>query len=132
MELSAKPWFSSKMEGKDRIIEERKEKVKNFFKSNPNRIFWFVLILLVILGIITRIQPLLDHGGRPGLWDVTTNDYTLGPDLDPFLFLKYAKTMISESGLPSIDIMRNVPLGFDTSTELQMVPYMIVLTYIFN
>ncbi|MBS3066054.1 hypothetical protein J4229_03360 [Candidatus Pacearchaeota archaeon] len=129
MELSAKPWFSSKMEGKDRIIEERKEKVKNFFKSNPNRIFWFVLILLVILGIITRIQPLLDHGGRPGLWDVTTNDYTLGPDLDPFLFLKYAKTMISESGLPSIDIMRNVPLGFDTSTELQMVPYMIVLTY---
>jgi len=117
----------------EKLITERKEKainfIRNFFKANPNRIFWFVIILLIILGVYIRIQPLLDHGGQPGLWDTTTNDYTLGPDLDPFLFLRYAKTMISEGGLPRMDIMRNVPLGFDTTRELQMVPYMIVLTY---
>jgi dolichyl-diphosphooligosaccharide--protein glycosyltransferase len=37
--------------------------------------------------------------------------------------------MIENGSLSSIDEMRNVPLGFDTSTELQMVSYSIVLTY---
>ena len=115
----------------DKLLEERKEKVVKFFKENPSWIFYIILFLLIILGTYIRMQPLLDHGGRPGLWDVTTNDYTLGPDLDPFLFLRYAKTMISEGSLPQIDTMRNVPLSFDTTTELQMVSYMIVLTYKF-
>jgi asparagine N-glycosylation enzyme membrane subunit Stt3 len=37
--------------------------------------------------------------------------------------------MISQGSLPRMDTMRYVPLGFDTTMELQMVPYMIVLTY---
>ena len=72
---------------------------------------------------------MLDHGGKPGLWDITTNDWTLGPDLDPWLFTRYAKTIIEQGSLPRMDMMRNVPLGFDTSIELQMVSYMIVLTH---
>ncbi len=115
----------------DKLLQERKEKLVKFFKENPSWIFYLILVLLIILGVYIRIQPLLDHNGHPGLWDVTTNDYTLGPDLDPFLFLRYAKTMISDGSLPQMDTMRNVPLGFDTSTELQMVSYMIVLTYKF-
>ena len=118
----------------EKIIEERKEKVIKFFKSNPNWIFLVVLILLVILGVYIRYQPLADHdpnvaGTQPGLWDSTTKDYTLGPDLDPFLFLRYARTIIENGSLPRIDEMRNVPVGFDTTTELQMVSYMIVFTY---
>jgi len=111
------------------IIEERKKKVINFFKKSPGLIFIIILFALLILGIYIRMLPLTDHGGNPGLWDITTNDYTLGPDLDPFLFLRYAKTMIETGSLPQIDSMRNVPLFFDTTTELQMVSYMIVLTY---
>lgn len=113
----------------ERIIAERKEKVVNFFKHNPSLIFYIILIALVILGVFIRYQPLTDHGGNPGLWDITTNDYTLGPDLDPFLFLRYAKEMIQTGSLMNNDVMRYVPLGYDTSTELQMVSYMIVLTY---
>jgi len=112
----------------EQAINERKEKVMSFFKSNPTWIFIGLLLILVILGVYIRSLPLSDHGGKPGLWDSTTNDYTLGPDLDPFLFLRYAKDMVN-GGLPKIDTMRNVPLGFDTNTELQMVSYMIVLTY---
>lgn len=111
------------------IIEKRKEKIFNFFKNNPAWIFAIVVVLLIILGVYIRYLPLSDHGGKPGLWDSTTNDYTLGPDLDPFLFLRYAKEMVSNGGLPKIDMMRNVPFGFDTTTELQMVSAMIVLTY---
>ena len=113
----------------EQIIQERKEKIIKFFKHNNNWIFYAILVLIIILGIYIRYLPLADHGGKPGLWDSTTNDYTLGPDLDPFLFLRYAKTMIETGSLPQIDNMRNVPLGFDTTTELQMVSYMIVFTH---
>ncbi|MCX6748496.1 MAG: hypothetical protein NT076_02730 [Candidatus Pacearchaeota archaeon] len=109
------------------ILEEREEKLKKLFvKKN----LWVLVILAIaiILGVYIRSLPLTDHNGKPGLWDVTTNDYTLGPDLDPFLFLRYAKEMINGS-FSSIDVMRNVPLGFNTYGELQMVSYMIVLTY---
>lgn len=115
------------MEEQEKIIEDRKRKLKEFFvKKN----LWIILgvVVALILGIYIRSLPMTDHGGHPGLWDVTTNTWTLGPDLDPFLFLRYAKDMIN-GGLPSLDTMRNVPLGFKTSEELQMVPYMIVLTY---
>lgn len=117
------------MKSEEKIIQERKEKVLGFFKKNPNWIFYCVLIILLILGLYLRYLPLGDHGGRPGLWDETLNDYSLGPDLDPYLFLRYAKAMITTEGLPQIDNMRYVPLGFDTSRELQMVSYSIVLTY---
>jgi asparagine N-glycosylation enzyme membrane subunit Stt3 len=115
--------------GEAKVLEERKKKIINFTRNNPSFIFYVILVFLIILGIYIRIQPLLDHNGTPGLWDITTKDYTLGPDLDPFLFLRYARTMIENGSLPQIDTMRNVPLFFDTTTELQMVSYMIVLTY---
>ena len=111
------------------IIEERKKKALNYIKHNPNLIFILLLVAFLILGFYIRYLPLTDHGGKPGLWDNTLNDYTLGPDLDPFLFLRYAKTIIETGSLPQMDNLRNVPLGFDTTTELQMVSYMIVLTY---
>ncbi len=113
----------------ERVVQERERKIFNSVKRNPAIIFYFLLIVLVILGVYIRMQPLLDHGGRPGLWDSTTNDYTLGPDLDPFLFLRYAKEIIENGSLSRMDTLRNVPLGFDTSRELQMVSYMIFFTY---
>jgi len=114
----------------DKLIEERKEKVMNFFKNNPSWIFYIILIILVIFAINIRTLPMTDHGnGKPGLWDATTNDWTLGPDLDPFLFLRYAKEIVEHGSLPTMDAMRSVPLGFDPTGELQMVSYMIVLTY---
>jgi len=114
----------------EKLIEERKKKVFDFFKKTNIWVLVF-LIIAIILGVYIRSLPMTDHGGNPGLWDITTNTWTLGPDLDPFLFLRYAKTIVENGSLPKIDMMRNVPLGFNTGSELQMVSYMIVLTYHF-
>lgn len=120
----------TKDSSEDKIIEERKKKVVGFFKNNPYLIVLGVIIILVAFGVYLRSLPMTDHNGNPGLWDITTNSWTLGPDLDPFLFLRYAKEDLANNGsLPVMDTFRNVPLGFDTTTELQMVPHMIILTY---
>jgi asparagine N-glycosylation enzyme membrane subunit Stt3 len=114
----------------DHELEKRKEKFISFMKK---RELWVIgiLIIVLILGAYIRVQPMLDHNGEPGLWDITTNSWTLGPDLDPFLFLRTAQTILKNGSVPSIDTMRYVPLGADTSVETKLLPYMIVWTYDF-
>ncbi len=111
-------------------LEERKKKVLNFLKQKH---IWVIglLIIALILGAYIRSMPMHDHGGLPGLWDVTTNTWTLGPDLDPWLFTRYAKTIVEQGSLPAIDMMRNVPLGFNTLIESKLLPYMMAYTYYF-
>lgn len=129
-----KPIMERRIERKsdDDLLKDRKEKFINFLK---NKQIWVlgILIIAVILGVYIRSMPMHDHGGRPGLWDITTNTWTLGPDLDPWLFTRYAKTIVEEGSLPAIDEMRNVPLGFDTTIESRLLPNLIVWTYyLFN
>jgi asparagine N-glycosylation enzyme membrane subunit Stt3 len=112
----------------DKKIQERKEKFVKFFRSSQ---IWVVVVLIVALylGVYIRNLPLTNHGDHPGLWDITTNSWTLGPDLDPWLFTRYAKTIVETGSIPNIDYMRNLPLGADTSVETQVLPYMIAWTY---
>ncbi|VVB78769.1 Oligosaccharyl transferase STT3 subunit [uncultured archaeon] len=114
----------------EKVIAERKEKLGKIFKKPW---MWTILILIiaVILGVYVRTLPMADHGGHPGLWDITTNTWTLGPDLDPWLFLRDAKTIVEKGSLPKVDMMRNVPLGFENSYEVPLLPYMIAGTYYF-
>jgi asparagine N-glycosylation enzyme membrane subunit Stt3 len=58
------------------------------------------------------------------LRDVTTGTWTLGPDLDPFLFYRWAKYIVENGTLFVIDTMRYPPLGYNTSGELLLHPYM--------
>ncbi|PIN91531.1 hypothetical protein COU56_05210 [Candidatus Pacearchaeota archaeon CG10_big_fil_rev_8_21_14_0_10_31_9] len=77
---------------------------------------WVVWISVYIRSLnITRLK------------DITTNTWTLGPDLDPFLFLRWAKYIVENGMLISVDMMRYVPLGYNTARELKMVPYLIAL-----
>ncbi len=101
----------------EQIIQKRKEKIINFIKSS-----WIYYILLAILvWIVIRIRTL----NLPGLRDVTTNNWTLGPDLDPFLFLRWAKEIVENGSLFLIDTMRYVPLGFNVQEELVLHTYLI-------
>lgn len=129
-------------------IEEKKQKAFEFLKKTN---VWVVIFLIIalILGIYIRSLPMMDHtkgiptftefifspfqvySGTPGLWDVTTKSWALGPDLDPWLFLRSAREITTNGALPKIDKMRNVPLGFDNSIETQLLPYMIFWTYKF-
>ncbi|MEK6871929.1 MAG: STT3 domain-containing protein, partial [Nanoarchaeota archaeon] len=129
-------------------LASRKKKVIHYFKEKQSWVI-VLLILAIIFGIYIRSLPMMDRNtglpsfthflfnpmqvyeGRPGLWDITTNSWTLGPDLDPWLFLRAAQTIHEQGDLPLIDTMRNVPLGFDNSLETKLLPYMIVWTYKF-
>ena len=103
-----------------------------FSYFDRKRIMFIPIVLwLVVLGVSIRSLPMTDHNGTPGLWDITTNTWTLGPDLDPFLFLRQAKTIAENGSLPKIDYMRNIPLGFDNSYETKLLPSLIAYLYKF-
>lgn len=112
----------------DNNLDVRKAKAISFLKS-PKIIFPIILILLVILGVYIRTLPMTDHNGVPGLWDHSKNDWTLGPDLDPWSFVKNAKIIADNGSLPAVDHLRNVPLGVDNSRETILLPYMIYGVY---
>lgn len=129
----------------EKIIQEREKKLINFLKKP---VVWvtFFLILAIILGVYIRSMPMQDHSkgqiptlfqfvtgqsftGTPGLWDITTNDWTLGPDLDPWLFTRQAQIIVDNGSMPARDNMRYVPLGFNNAIETKLLPYMIAWTY---
>ncbi|MDP1695287.1 MAG: STT3 domain-containing protein, partial [archaeon] len=101
----------------DRLIQERKEKLVKFFKTKYDWIAYAILAIIVYIAVYIRTLNL------PTLRDITTGGWTLGPDLDPFLFLRWTKYIIEHGSLMAIDTMRYVPLGFDTSREMILLPY---------
>ena len=112
----------------EEVVEKRKENVLSVLK---NPCVWVIgfLVIALILGIYIRSMPMHDHGGKPGLWDITTGTWTLGPDLDPWLFTRYAKTIVEQGGLPVVDEMRYSPRGYEPAKETRLLPYMIAYTY---
>jgi len=111
----------------DEIIKQRKERVIKFFKTRYSWIVYLFLAFIVFLAVKIRTMPMGINPatGKPKLWDITTDYWTLGPDLDPFLFLRWAEYIVEHGKLFAIDTMRSLPLGFDTRGELLLHPYMI-------
>jgi len=99
------------------LIEERKRKAIKFLREKKGWIVYAALAVIVWINV--RIRTL----NLPGLKDVVTGEWTLGPDLDPFLFLRWAKYIVANGSLMVKDMMRSVPLGYNTSGELSMVAY---------
>lgn len=102
----------------EKVLEERKKKFAEILLKK-NILAFIGLVLLLIIAFYIRTANV------PGLRDITTNDYTLGPDLDPFLFLRYAKVIVEQGSLPKIDTMRYVPFGYNTGSEKIFLSYMI-------
>ena len=100
-------------------VEIRKEKIVNYFKKNKNWVFYLILAFITFIGVYIRTLNI------PRLKDVATGTWTLGPDLDPFLFLRWAKYIIEHGSLMAHDAMRFVPLGYDTAVEMKLLSYMI-------
>src|SRR3989344_8674118 len=100
------------------IIEERKRKVAEFIRKKTLPVYLALLAVIVWIASNIRTRNLY------GLKDITTGRWTLGPDLDPFLFLRWAKYIIQNGSLMAIDYMRYVPLGYNTRGELILHPYM--------
>jgi len=106
-------------------LEKRKKQIFNFAKRKENWIVYIILTFITYIGVYIRTRNL------PRLRDITTNTWTLGPDLDPFLFLRWAKEIAINGGLPVIDFMRYVPFGYPTANEMNFLSYLIVWLYKF-
>ena len=105
----------------EELVNLRLSKAIDLAKKHASIIMYALLALLVYIVVKIRTSNL------PGLKDVSTGDWTLGPDLDPFLFLRWAKEIVANGSLSAVDTMRYVPVGFNTSRELLLHPYLIVL-----
>ena len=103
----------------EKIIEERKKKLLGFFKGHYNYVTYALLALVTFMAVYIRTRNL------PGLRDITTGGWTLGPDLDPFLFLRWAKYIVANGTLFAIDTMRYAPLGYDVRGEFVLLSYLI-------
>lgn len=115
------------------IIEKRKEKIIIYLKQNATWIFYILLGLVVYLSIFirTRNMTINPATGKPKLWDIATNSWTLGPDLDPFLFLRWAEYIVEHGKLFAMDAMRYVPIGYNTAGEMSFLSYTIAWFYKF-
>ncbi|MEM2018021.1 MAG: hypothetical protein QW585_02300, partial [Candidatus Pacearchaeota archaeon] len=75
-------------ENKEKKEQENKKEIK-IFENKWSLIVLVMLIAIVALSIYLRTQNI------PYLKDITTGNYTLGPDLDPFLYLRHAREIVS-------------------------------------
>lgn len=107
----------------EEILEKRKKKIASFLKEKKDWVIYLVLAFIVWLSVFIRSRNI------PKLKDITTGTWTLGPDLDPFLFLRWAQEVVATGGLAAQDMMRNVPIGFNTAGEMKLLAYLIVWFY---
>jgi len=101
------------------VIEIRKDKIIDFIKKRYTLLSYVILGFIVWLSVYIRTRNLSD------LRDITTGGWTLGPDLDPFLFLRWAEYIVAHGKLMIVDMMRYVPLGAQTGNEVLLHPYLI-------
>lgn len=106
--------------------EKNEDKKVSFFKFLKERslIFLIILAAIIALSIYIRTQNL------PYLKDITTGNYTLGPDLDPFLYLRHAREIVAGK-LQDPDMMRAAPLGAPNYAKTSLMPWAIVGIYKF-
>lgn len=90
-----------------------------FISYNEKISYSFYPLLAWLIWLSIKLRTL----NLPRLKDITTGEWTLGPDLDPFLVLRWAKYIVAHGELMLLDNMRYIPLGFDTSGELVLWPY---------
>jgi asparagine N-glycosylation enzyme membrane subunit Stt3 len=106
-------------------LEKRKKKLYSYFKQKKEWIYYLILAAIVFIGTWIRTLNI------PRLKDVTNGAWILGPDLDPFLFLRWAEYIVDHGKLMVIDTMRNVPLGFNTAGEMKLLSYLIAWVHNF-
>ena len=121
-------------------LKARKKKLIDFFKKKTNWIYYAILVIIISVSTYIRTRNI------PKLKDITTGTWTLGPDLDPFLFLRWAQYIAEHGKLFLLDTMRYVPLAqicsgnaceaVNTAGEMKLLSYMIAwlskFLFIFN
>lgn len=113
------------MEETHTAIAEKKKKFSIKWKSKE---ILFAAGIILVLAAILFTSVWVRTQNIPQLKDVTTGNYTLGPDLDPFLYLRNANEIVS-GNMQNPDIMRQAPLGTGNYAKTNMMPWIIVGVY---
>jgi len=87
-----------------------------------NLMFLPIILWLLITTAMIRTSNI------ENLIDVSTGNYTLGPDLDPFLYLRQAEEMIAGT-IGEVDTFRYVPLGITNYMSYNLMPWAICGLY---
>ncbi|MBS3085473.1 hypothetical protein J4225_02200 [Candidatus Pacearchaeota archaeon] len=119
------------LSSKKSIEEKRLWSLIKFLKQKKDFAVYVALALIIWFGIYLRtlnlkINPLT---GKPFLWNFATNDWAIGMEFDPFLFLRWMEYIVAHGRLMVIDTMRYAPFGYDTSKETALFPYMMAWTH---
>jgi len=105
-------------------IRENFNSTKEFFNRKEVYIILSILILIGLIVLSTWIRTL----NVQQLKDITTNNWTLGPDLDPFLYLRHANE-INDGKITPLDNMRYAPLGSESYIKKSLIPWAIFFMY---
>lgn len=108
----------------EEIKPDNVPEIGGFAKRNIRIISAIAILLIIFLSIYVRTSNI------ENLKDVTTGNYTLGPDLDPFLYLRNAREIVAEN-LKNPDMMISAPLGNNAYAYGSLMPWMIVCLYKF-
>src|SRR3989344_6006550 len=104
------------------VLEERKDKILNYFKTKPQVLIAFVLGFIAAVGFYIRTKPL------KLLIDVTTGDY-FPSDPDAIGILRYVEYIVEHGQLMAVDYMRYVPFGYEHLDEFSVLTHLIVWFY---
>ncbi|OIO40646.1 hypothetical protein AUJ10_02260 [Candidatus Pacearchaeota archaeon CG1_02_31_27] len=123
MEEEEKGEIAEKRES-EKINADVKEKLKSigsFLKKNELIVYLVILIAIIVISCIVRVSPI------PNFKNQVTGEILI-PDLDPFLFLRYAEHIVNNGSLYSIDPLKYSPLGYPTTTY-SMISYTIAFIH---
>ena len=86
-------------------------------------LFLPIMIWLLVTTVAIRTSNI------PGLKNAATGEWVLGPDLDPFLFLRNAVDINKGVGDYEIDMMRYAPIGAPSTSKSSLMPSAIVFIH---
>ncbi len=115
---------------KENISEIKKTRKKFRIKLSKDPKVWIIVACILALIFIIYFGSWIRTQNIAQLKDITTGEYTLGPDLDPFLFLRYAQE-IEQGTFSEIDMMRYTPAGGVPTQGVKFIPYTIFYLYKF-
>ena len=91
----------------------------------------YKLMFLPIMVWLLFTTAVIRTSNINGLKNEATGDWVLGPDLDPFLYLRNVFEISEGRNLGKIDMMRYAPLGAPSYIHSNMMPWIIFYIYKF-
>ncbi len=93
------------------------------FYNKKTLMFIPILIWLLTSTVLVRTANI------PNLKNIATGELELGPDLDPYLYLRNVREIVEMKNLGQTDLMRYAPLGAPSYIYSSMMPWAIYSVY---